>query len=163
MPQGPHQYDTLLRIRKRQEDLRAQALAVAKSEIMAAQEQRSQLAQEQMRALSRAGELAERAFDASDIRRYYQYGRHLARMGDAKDAEIRQLEQEAEARRTELMEATKRKRIVEKLQERRMRAHRDSLLRIEQRIMDEVASNYAVRGNVFNPNAPAQGKERETL
>jgi len=159
---GPFQYEMLLRIRKRQEDLKAQALAISRREVQAAQDQRAQLADEQQRALFRAGELSQHQFDASEVRCYYQYERHLARLGDVKDAAIMELLGIAESRRHELEEATKRKRIVEKLKERRLRAHHKEIRRVEQRLADEAASNFAARENRFGfPDAPT-GRERRT-
>lgn len=143
---GRFQYEVLLRIRKRQEDLKAQSLALARREVHVAKEQRIHLGEEQQRALCCAGALAQNIFDAADVRRYYQYERYLARLCDAKDVAIRELERVAESRRQELEHATKSKRIVEKLKERRQRAHHAVLRRKEQQMADELASNYAAAG-----------------
>ena len=142
-PQRRFQYDTLLRIRERQEEIKAQALAAAHREVAVAQAQRAQLAAAQRRVLDRAGLLARARFDASEVRTCYQYERHLARLGDAKEAEIAQLAAQAKECRADLLEATKRKRIIEKLKERRTDAYRKHMQKIEQRAIDEAATNYA--------------------
>ncbi len=150
----PDRYNTLLRIRKRQEDLRAYALAASRRDLQLARDERARIVEEQQQMLARAGELAQRGFDASDVRRYYQYERHLARLGDVKDASIRQLEQATEERRAELEEATKAKRIVEKLVERKMDVYQHELRKLEQKTLDEVATSYAARDRLA-----AQGPE----
>jgi len=136
-------YETLLRIRRRQEDLKAQALAVARHEVEVAQAQRRHLAEEQRGILDQAGERSRAYFDASDVRRYYQYERHLARLRDAKDAEIHALRDIEEERRIEVEEAAKRKRIVEKLKERHGVAWLRQWRKNEQRLMDEAGTTHA--------------------
>lgn len=131
---------TLLRIRKRKEELEAQALADAHRDVDQATRQREALAREQQRALTRMGELSQGEFDASDVRRYHQHERYLAARGVDKDADIRALEAVREERRAALEEASKRKRVVEKLIERRTGAWRDHVARQEQRALDETAS-----------------------
>ncbi len=146
MLQRRFRYETLLRIRKRQEDLRAGALASARREVRRAQDERSHLSEEQRNTLLRAQDLIQQEFDASDVRRYYQYERHLSRLAVAKDAEIRQLEGVAEQRRAELELATKRKKIVEKLKENQNAAYAKHVMKLEQRQSDETATNYAAIG-----------------
>lgn len=147
-------YDTLLRVRQRQEDLRAQALAVARREVIDAQTQRDELAQQQQRMLAEAGERLRARLDASDVRRFYQHERHLARLGDEKDIEIHELETIAEERRQELEAASKRRRIVERLQERKQAAYRKYINKLEQQQTDETAAAYAARNIVAGARAP---------
>ena len=139
----PHRFDTLLRVRKRQEEIQAQALATAKRNVQAAQDQRSKLAQERINTFQKAGEVVHPQFDASEVRTYYQYARHLAYLGDLKDMEIRELATKAEERRKELEIAMKARRIVEKLMERKMTVLKKELAKQEQQAIDEVATNYA--------------------
>ena len=98
----PKSYDTLLRVRQRQEDLRAQTLAEARRREHLALAERDALAQEQQRMLEEAGTLLTRHFDAADVRRYFQHERHLARLGDDKDIQILEFQAQAEARRLAL-------------------------------------------------------------
>jgi len=161
VPRG-FRYDTLLRVRRRQEDLRAQALAAARREVRIAKDHRARIAAEQMRALALAGEMMEGVFDASEVRRYYQYERHLARLRDSKDAQIRQLEAKAEIRRRELEAATKSKRVMEKLKDRQDGAYRDYLRTSEQRRLDEVATVRAALGNAPWADSAAQEREQNT-
>lgn len=140
---NPKAYDTLLRVRQRQEDLRAQALAAARREILNAQAQRDELAREQARMLSEAGERLQQDFDAADVRRFYQHERHLAQLGVDKEVEIHALETAAEARRQELEAASKRRRMVERLHERKHAAYIKHLNKLDQQQTDETATAYA--------------------
>lgn len=142
----PKAYDTLLRVRQRQEDLRAQAVATARREVLNAQAQRDELAREQLRMLSSAGERLQQDFDAADVRRFYQHERHLAQLGVEKDVEIHALEVAAEDRRLELEAASKRRRIVERLQERKRTAYIKHMNKLDQQQTDETATTYASLG-----------------
>ena len=143
---NPKAYDTLLRVRERQEDLRAQALATARREVLNAEAQRDELAREQMRMMSEAGERLRGDFDAADVRRFYQHERHLAQLSVEKAAEIQELETAAETRRQELEAASKRRRMVERLQERKRAAYIKHVNKLEQQQTDETATAYAARG-----------------
>ena len=124
MPKRPPvQFDMLLRVRKRQEDLRAQALAAARRDVMTAERQREALLEQQRETFAEAGKHARAQFDAREVRMYYQYERFLARLVDDKDVAIGQFRRVAEEKRVELEEAMKRRRIVEKLIERKRRAY----------------------------------------
>lgn len=139
----PDQYDVLLRVRQRLEDVKAQALAEARRVLHQARTQRDGIAEAQRRALEQAGSAAQATFDASDVRRYYQHERHLSQLAVAKDAEIREIEAQIEQRRSELEKALRDKRVVERLKERRLTAHLKELRRKEQLALDEIAVNYA--------------------
>jgi flagellar FliJ protein len=140
---NPNRYDTLLRVRKRQEDIQAQSLAVARRDVLVARRQRSKLAQERQETFQHAGEMIHPRFDASEVRRFYQYARHLAYLGDLKDMEIRELLVVSEEKQKDLEVALKARRIVEKLKERKMAAFQKELAKQEQQAIDEVATNYA--------------------
>jgi flagellar export protein FliJ len=147
MPKRPRQFETLIRIRQRQEDLKAQALAATRRQIQLAQDAKSSIENQQKEALLRAAELAKASFDASQVRYYFQYERYLARRSDEKDAEIRDLQDQAEVRRLELEEAMKQRRMVEKLQEKKMDVYHHEVRRLEQKLSDEAAGNFAVRND----------------
>ena len=153
-------YTTLLRVRKRQEERRALALAKALREQQHAEAERAHLTAEQRRALERAGDTAQEAFDAAEVRCYYQYERHLAQLGDAKDAEIREFTRMSSVRRLELEEATKNKRMIERLRERTEEILHAQSRRDEQRRLDEVATNHAALGMERPGTHPAEEKRR---
>lgn len=153
------QYETILRIRKRQEDIKAQALAAARRHVHAARRERTRIAEEQMRALHAAQSIAQGRFDADEVRRYYQYERHLAHLADAKDAAIRQLEAVAEEKRGALETAAKTRRVMERLVERRLMAQLHHLRKMEQSAMDEAATIRAALGIVPAAAGAAQPGE----
>jgi flagellar export protein FliJ len=141
----PHRLDMLLRIRKRQEELRAQSVAEARREVRTAQDLRASLARNQHQALLDGASRSREEFDAGDVRRYYQYERHLAHLSVAKDAEIQGLQTEVEDRRILLEAALKKRRIIERLQIRRWKAWLAEAHKEEQKQSDEVANNYTAR------------------
>ncbi len=143
MLRTPRQLDTVLRIRRRQEDLKALDLAEARRVEQAARDQRQRLINLQREAIEAGAARAKGEFDARDVRRYYQYERHVARLGVEKDAEIHGLEVETEKRRKELEEAVKRRRMMERLREKRQTAWQAELNKAEQILLDETATNYA--------------------
>jgi len=155
MAKRPVHYDVLLRIRRLQQDLNSQAFAEARQAVSLAQQQRAGLAEERTQLLLEAGDRAQHHFDPVTVRLYYRYERHLARIIDEKDAEIASLQQEAERKRVELEEAMKRRRVVEKLRERKLRAFLDEIARDDQKFSDESATNAAAIPRIREVN----GKE----
>lgn len=137
------QYGTLVRIRKRQEDVRAQVLASARREVRVAEGQRAELRDQQRRTLEEAGASARDRFRADEVRRYYEYERHLARLIDEKDAALIQFREAAEERRLELEDAMKQRRVAEKLTERAETEFFAEVRKEEQKSMDELAANHA--------------------
>lgn len=139
----PGHYAMLLRVRKRQEEVRAQTLASTRREIRQTENERASIGDEQQRTLEKAGQLAKEVFDPSEVRRYHQYERHLARLAVQKDAEIRSLRRRADKERRDLEEAMKRRRISEKLEEHTAEAYHEHVRKEDQKRADETASNYA--------------------
>ena len=137
------QYETLLRIRKLQEDARARDLSDARRVLNTAIHQRESLADLQKDTLIEASQAATRHFNAGEVRQYYQFERHLAHLSDEKDLEIVNLADKAEVRRGELEEAMKRRRIVERLKERREKAFLAESRKEEQKFSDETATNHS--------------------
>ncbi|MBP8129601.1 MAG: flagellar FliJ family protein [Candidatus Hydrogenedentes bacterium] len=152
----PGHFATLLRVRKRVEELKSQALGATRRRLHDAVKDRASIGDEQRDTLARAGALLEEEFDASDVRRYYQYERHLARLAVQKDAEIRALERTAAAQRKELEEALKRRRVAEKLEERTAAVYQDYVRKEEQKALDELASSHAAAKR--GPGRAARGK-----
>ncbi len=134
---------SVLRVRKRQEELRAQALAETQSTIRKTQNRRTELIELQHRMLTNADVLTRSEFDAADIRRYFQYEQHVSRSVVDTDAQLAQLAGVAEDRRAELEEATRKKKAIVRLEDR----HRDDVASDdrywEQRTNDEIASGRA--------------------
>lgn len=136
-------YETLLRVRQRQEELKAMAFAEVRREIQITEMQREEILNQQRQMLEEAKTRARGAFNVEDVRGYYQYERHLARLAVEKDARLMELRALAEKRRGELEEALKARRMIEKISEKELLAFRASVGKKEQAAMDESASNQA--------------------
>ena len=113
-----------------------------------------------MRALHAAQAIAQGRFDADEVRRYYQYERHLARLGDARDADIRHLESIAEEKRAELEASAKTRRVMERLVERRASANLQYQRKMEQAALDEAATTRAALRQSLVAAHRAQPKDR---
>lgn len=155
---NPNRYGAILRIREQAEDRQAQVLAGVRGRIQVARRERTALELTRQMALENAGESMRTHFDAADIRRYYQYERHLAGLRDQKDADIRALQQEEQTELGRLEKATQARRIAEKLHERRRAAFRQFVLKQEQKMLDETAGMYAARRTPDAASAPAKDK-----
>lgn len=140
MPTKPSaQFDTLLRVRKRQEDMRARALADAQRAVRHAEQELEDLHTKQRQMFDEAGRRAVKSFEAREVRLYYQYERHLAWLADNKSAEILELSAIAERKRLELEEALKRRKMMEKVIEKKWQGYRAEVHKEEQAFADEVA------------------------
>jgi len=136
-------FDTLLRIRRRQEDIRARALALARREVQRVEQELAALETRQRETLEEAGKRAKKRFDAIEIRLYYQYERYLARLADEKSAQAIELRAQERKRRAELEDAMKQRRITEKLLARKRRIYLEEVRKEDQAFADETAANYA--------------------
>jgi flagellar FliJ protein len=132
-------FATVLRVRERQEQLRAQSLAEVRRQIRRTLTEREQIALEQAQALDEAGRATREEFHGPDIHAYFQYERHLARVSIEKDATLQKLRKVEGERRAALNEATKRKRMIERLKERFLRARHTEWRKTEQKLSDEIA------------------------
>ena len=161
MARRPTQYDALIRVRQLQEDLRAQAFAVAQRQVDRARTERQALAEQRALTLQAASERTRERFDAREIRLYYQYERRLARLADEKDAEIVQLKSVAAERRDELEDAMKRRRMVEKLKDRKVAVYEAEVRKEEQKLADETATNAAAMRGLAHRAARERGRVGE--
>ncbi len=135
----PERYETLARVRKRQEEQRAQVLAQARRVVSSLEEERRELETYQKRMLEEAGRQASEPV-AGRLRALYLFERHLCRLADEKEVEIEARRHDAEERRGEFDEAVTRRRIIERLIEKAEEDIRHSVRRRTQRQHDEIAS-----------------------
>ena len=141
----PVQYDTLLRVRQHEEDLKNQSLVDARNKARRALQERDGFLEDRRHALVRASEAGAQHFDAAEVRRYYQYERHLATLVDQRDATIKEWEGIAEERRVALIAVARARQVVEKVRERKLEVYREMLSKEEQNFLDESASNFGFR------------------
>ena len=135
----PAHFDTLLRVRKRQEDMLARVFADAQRAVQQAERELADLQAAQRELFDEAGRRAVKHFEAREVRLYYQYERHVALLADRKSAQILELRAIAEVKRGELEEALKRRRMMEKLIEKKWQGYGAELRKEEQAFADEVA------------------------
>lgn len=143
----PERYATLARIRKRQEEQKAQALAQARRVVQGLEEQRHELDAYQERVRERAADHASEPV-AGKMRTLYLFERHLGWLADKKDLEIEAGVRDAEDRRREFDEAVKQRRTIERLIEKAQEGLREESRRREQRHHDEIASIQFARDSV---------------
>lgn len=154
----------LVRIRKRQEDIQAQTFARAHRMLNHLRDERQSIEEEHRRVLDDAASVIRDRFDPSEVRRYYQYERHLARLGDVKDAEIQSQRRSAETERRLLGETMKQRRMVEILDEQNRAAWDAVYRKREQQQIDEIALSYgrlaqAAYGRPETGTKPKEGKK----
>jgi len=130
-------YTVLLSVRKRQEDIKGQALAVVRQEHTTLRRQRRELEEQRRGVLKSASIAPGTSFEPARHHALYQYERHLGKLTDEKDAEIGLHARKVQVARAELETAMARRRIMEKLIERVDRAERARVARREQRALDE--------------------------
>jgi flagellar export protein FliJ len=141
-------YKTLLRVRRREEEVKALALAQTMRRLGRARRERDEIVARQRAMLGDAQRMMSGAFDASDVLRFYQFEQHLARLAVEKDALILELTGEERARRAELEEAVKRKKMIERLKEHHQEMLRTERAKEEQRLLDDVAAMKAALAGV---------------
>ncbi len=132
-------FATLLRVRELQEELKAQELGKVQRELALARQEREHLVAEQQRMLEEAARKTRDVFDAAPVVQYFYHERFLSRRLDELDARIAQLRELEEARRQEVAEASKAKRVVQRLREKHQKAMQMEINKIEQMLADEVA------------------------
>lgn len=154
----------LVRIRKRQEEIQAQSFAQAHRALNHLRDERRSINEEQQRMLGEAAAVIRDAFDPSEARRYYQYERYLARVGDEKDAEIQSQRRSTEAERRLLGETMKQRRMVEILDDKNRAAWDAVYRKREQQQIDEIALSYgrlaqAAYATTEKPRNKGEGKK----
>lgn len=130
-------YDTLLRVRKRQEDLKAQAAGEARRAHLALRREQRHLEERRRALLTMADTPPGAAINPVRLEGVYQYDRHMARVIDTKNTEILEHGRKVSEAEAELESAMGRRRIMEKLIERAERAERWRFVRREQQEHDE--------------------------
>jgi len=85
--------------------------------------------------------LAEREFDVLDIQLTTLYMSRLEREIESADQQIAQLDERIEAKRAEVVEASRGRKVMEGLKERALEEYRAELLHAEQKFLDELGTN----------------------
>jgi len=135
--------ETIVRLRKQEEDARMRALSSVREEIAAAERQRDSIAHMQRMMLEEAAARTRSRFSTDEMQRFYQFERHLAGIATDTDASIQELEQVASERLEDLRRANQRKRTMERLTGNAAAARHEELTKSERALIDEVAINRA--------------------
>lgn len=133
-------YNVMFRVRKLEEEACARDMALAHQAAMQGHRLRDSLEETRREALETAAQrLAAPEIDASDMRAYYQYERHLARAIDHQDADNRKLDRKLSEERERLHAAAVQRRIIERLNEREAERLLKEAAVQEQKRLDEAA------------------------
>lgn len=165
MPRGRSfrfRLEALSSYRKRLLDMREQSLAEARRVLSDALERRKHLHGERIacwEAISAAG--PDGRLDADDLKDMDARIRYLGGAIDRQCAVVGHRETEVEDRRLEVVDASKRKKIVERLRERDYAEFMDELTVEDRKLLDEVGSVRAARARNANLDVGA-GIQRVT-
>ncbi len=77
-----------------------------------------------------------------DLRNNFNYVRHLDRNKESLEKQVEKAKENLESKRTELVEATKRKKILERLKERDREDHNKAVRKEEQAIIDDISTQH---------------------
>ena len=133
-------YGLLRRVRKRQEETRANIFAIAERKLLAAEQELDAIQTEQKEMIHHAQNQAQTLQDVPKINQYLQYERHLGRVAVQKSEHIGILRLEADEKRRDLQEAVKQRRIIDRLIEKAEQRMNEGIKKLEQRGMDEIAT-----------------------
>lgn len=137
--------EKLLQLRSHDETLKQKELAVSARKVMSQQEFIHNLDSR-----NRAGQDESRKYltgqiDPNHLVRYSRYFMKLKKDKLSGIEVLKALEREREKHRQELLEATRRRQILEKLREKKREAYLKKAELVSQKEQDEIASNYSLQ------------------
>ncbi len=132
-------FDTLLRYRERQKDIQEVCLAQAQLDVIRAESRLEQVRDERQKSIGNVTELQRNGADPAEIKEYYDYLNHLGR--NEKDAASQLCEKitSHEKVRLELIEASKREKVVSKLKENQLQDFKQEITKSDAKALDEIA------------------------
>ncbi len=142
--------ESVLRLRGAEETSRKRDLGIALRNVQEAERRRQAITGEIAERDRIAEELGTGRVTLVELHAAHRYSRLLAKSEQAHAQQVRDAEKAAEARRLELVEATRRKRTIELMRERALIEHRDAERREEQTELDDLT---AVKYRPGKPNA----------
>lgn len=145
MLKRPDRYAALLRVRQREEDARAAALAKAVGAIRNAEARRVALVERHEDTLQRASE-ATAGTNVPLMEQFSQYERHVIQLIAHSDKDIQQLHGDRQKRQQEFEASHRRRKVVDRLVERIVSRWESHVEREERKAIEEsVAMRYAFR------------------
>lgn len=148
MLRRPERYATLLRVRRREEDVRAAAFARAAGAVRTAQDRRTALVELHDDAMRRAMEAAS-GVDVRAMEELTGYERHLTQIIGRTDNDIARLQEDRGRRRSEFEASHRRRKMIEWIIERAAKRWAAHAEREERKAVEATVSmRHAFRGQL---------------
>ena len=138
-------FETLLTTRRHAEDARQKELSDAKRALAAEQALLRESRETRRRSLTELGRRQGEGFRAADLALFGSYLERLGREIDARVKRVAAAERRVSQQRLLVVEAMKRRKVLEKLREKDEREFHDTLARNERKFIDEVATGRHAR------------------
>ncbi len=138
--------EQVLDLRKQVAEVRARELARAKGSLLQIEETLKEHLEDESRFLNTYGEFEKTGeFDADQAMAYCEYKDWLLRREKGYRRQEKEWVEEVERRRRTAVQASRERRLLENLKEKKKRAHAQEVLGEEQRFLDEISSIAFVR------------------
>jgi len=138
--------DQVLRHRANMLEMKERALADVEVQLVAERKILSDLLDLRAELLAEMAQMQQRLFESVERDLYQQYLNWLADEQEREQRRIKELEALRDAKRAELVKASQEHRIVERLKERKRQEYMNEVARLDQNVLDEVATNAFARG-----------------
>jgi flagellar protein FliJ len=136
-------FETLLRVRRSAEDLFQKELAEARRVLAAEQEMLRALRSTHRQCLHELHRIQQQGFRASDVQLYDAYRTRLDRDIDRQQKRMAGAERKMIQKRSALISAVKKRKVMEKLKDNEIQAHLGEMAANERKFMDDVATRMA--------------------
>jgi flagellar FliJ protein len=133
-------YETLLNHRRHEEERLQKALAEKKNLLDTARDQVVRLRRSKRESARRLQKVQRESRRVADIALHLDHLAKLSRELDRRKAQLVAAQKAFNAKRTELLEAVRRRKMLEKLKEKDLRAHELELRRRETKFLDQVGA-----------------------
>jgi flagellar protein FliJ len=148
-------FETLLSARRNAEDIFQKELAEARRTLAVEQTALRDLRGNRRRCMHELHRIQQLGFHASDVQLYEPYLARLEREIDRQKKRAASAERKMIQKRSDLMDAVKKRKMLEKLKDKDLRAHLDAIALSERKFMDDVAvifSKSSTYGGGFGEN-----------
>ena len=132
---------SLLNHRRYQEEILQKELAQSRNRLVAEQNKLRQLKEKMREYSQRLQQRQRKSGTASDLILYLQYLDRLSQELKHQNRQVIAAEKDFKNRRHDLIEIMKKRKILEKLKEKRSKSYHQQMLKNERKFMDEVAAN----------------------
>ena len=133
-------FETLLSARRNAEEIHQKELAKVRRELSAEQAALRELRGNRRRCMRELQRIHQQGFHASEVQLYEPYLARLERDIDRQQKHVAGAEHKMVQKRNALVEAVKKRQVLEKLKDKDFRAHVNANALSERKFMDDVAS-----------------------